>query len=114
MFQRCTSLEGKVVLPATTLVGSCYWAMLEGCAALEYVKMLAINYPTGYNGYTTYWMKDGATRGVFVKHINATWYNTGDDYVPANWRIIYFDPATERYWMDQQMAQECDENGNPI
>lgn len=51
---------------------------------------------------------------IFVKNINATWTNTGDSAVPTRWKVIYYDPALDKYYLDQQRSQECDDHGNPI
>ena len=58
-------------------------------------------------------MKDVNT-SVFVKHINATWTDTGSNGVPSKWKIIYYDPEEDKYYTSQDKSQECDDHGNPL
>ena len=66
------------------------------------------------NGCLGYWVSGVPSSGIFVKNINATWTTTGNSGVPTNWKIIYYDPALDKYYLDQQRSQECDDHGNPI
>ena len=62
------------------------------------------------------WMTSvpNVSTSIFVKHIDATWTDTGNSGVPSNWTIIYYDPAVDKYYTDQTRATECDDHGNPI
>lgn len=139
MFQNCSSLTKAPKLPATTVVNYCYYQMLQGCNSLTgkielpaitlagtnqcyanmlrfkptYVKMLAIT--LGTNSLSN-WLygADNISANIFVKHIDATWTDTGVSGVPTNWTIIYYDPTDDKYYTDQTKATECDDHGNPI
>jgi len=89
MFKGCTRLNSKAILPATTLQYQCYVYMFDHCSSLQYIKMLALTY-TSMN--MLYWVDNVAQSGVFVKHINASWNDTGIHAVPSGWTVIYFDP----------------------
>lgn len=108
-----TNLTGPFILPATNLAGTnqCYANMLR-CKA-TYVKMLAVT--LGTNSLNN-WLNGVAnvSTSIFVKHIDATWTDTGNSGVPSNWTIIYYDPAVDKYYTDQTRATECDDHGNPI
>lgn len=112
MFQN-TGITGAFYLPATTLAGTnqCYANMLR-CKP-TYVKMLAIT--LGTNSLSNWlYTADNISTNIFVKHIDATWTDTGVSGVPTNWTVIYYDPALDKYYTDQTRATECDDHGNPI
>lgn len=108
-----TNLTGPFILPATNLAGTnqCYANMLR-CKA-TYVKMLAVTLGTKSLNNWLYNVPNVST-SIFVKHIDATWTTTGNSGVPTNWTVIYYDPALDKYYLDQQRSQECDDHGNPI
>lgn len=124
MLYGCTSLISAPTLPALYLADAdrCYEAMFSGCtnAGFKYMKMLAIDIgdTTGSADYCTrvwmYQVKE-ATTSVFVKHIDAVWniqsYSMG---VPQKWKIIYYDPELNKYYLDQNRSTECDDHGNVI
>ena len=111
MFNNCTSLEAVPELPAETLVTYCYYYMFRSCIKINYIKALFISI-SGTNPLY-YWVNGVATTGIFVKHIDATWTTTGSNGVPTNWTIIYFDTATEKYYLSDKTT-ECDDHGNVI
>ena len=138
MFERCTSLTKAPRLPATTMANYCYYSMFQGCTSLTgtfilpatvattqcYVNMLRCN-PTyikmllidlGSTNALTSWLYGVANESsrILVKHIDAVWTTTGSSGVPTNWTVIYYDPALDKYYLDQQRATECDDHGNPI
>ena len=111
MFYSCTSLTTAPALPATTLTTFCYQNMFRDCSQLNYVKALFTTGPS--TTYTYYWVSGIASTGIFVKNINATWGTTGRHGVPSGWTILYFDPATEKYYLSDKTT-ECDDHGNVI
>lgn len=138
MFERCTSLTKAPRLPATTMANYCYYSMfnltnLTGPFILPatnlagtnqcyanmlrckptYVKMLAVTLGTNSLNNWLYGAPNVST-SIFVKHIDATWTTTGSSGVPTNWKVIYYDPALDKYYTDQTRATECDDHGNPI
>ena len=139
MFRNCTSLtEVDGGLPATTLVPNCYRNMFDGCTSLTTAPELNAKQTTSYSSAyqemfvntkvnylkcmsisvidATRWLNGvpNVSTSIFVKHINATWTNTGTSGVPTNWTVIYYDPALDKYYLDQQRQTECDDHGNPI
>jgi hypothetical protein len=85
MFSVCTSLENAPVLPATTLVSSCYNYMFSGCSKLNYVKALFTTAPS--SDYTRDWLNRVASSGTFVKNAAATWNVVGASGVPEGWTV---------------------------
>ena len=98
MFHDCTALTTAPELPATELTDSCYRAMFRGCSYINYIKMLCISTPAA--SALDSWLSGASPTGIFVKHINASWNMSGDHGVPNGWTVIFFDPATDRYWTD--------------
>lgn len=112
MFYNCTKLETAPELPAGTASASyCYQQMFIGCSKLSWIKMLAVT--VGSNALGN-WVKNVASTGIFVKHIDATWTTTGNNGVPTNWTVIYYDPSEDKYYTDQTKTTECDDHGNPL
>ena len=139
MFEACTSLVTAPVIAATTLAQNCYKQMFYNCTSLttipplyaealvtgcysimfrntkvNYIKALFLTQPT--TSYTQGWVQDipNVSTSIFVKHIDATWTDTGDSAVPSNWTVIYYDPSDDKYYTSQDKSQECDDHGNPI
>ena len=138
MFFNCTSLTSVQSLPWTTLANQCYMNMYYGCSSLltapelsasvvsqsgyyqmfrasgvNYIKMLATDISAS-DSLTNWTWGFGTRQGIFVKHIDAQWTTTGPSGVPTNWTVIYYDPSLDKYYLDQQRSQECDDHGNPI
>lgn len=114
MFNGCTSLTTAQQLPATTLASYCYSNMFYGCESLNYINAMftSITSTTGTSNINS-WVAGVSSTGIFVKNINATWTTTGDSGAPTGWTIIYFDPATEKYYLSDKTT-ECDDHGNVI
>ena len=108
---RFAPITTDVELPALTLMPTCYRQMLQG-AKVTWIKMLATDISA--SDCLTNWVLSVPASGIFVKHINAEWTTTGNSGVPTNWKVIYYDPALDKYYLDQQRSQECDDHGNPI
>ena len=89
MFLSCTSLTTAPELPATTLVSHCYYVMFTDCTSLSYVKAMFTSRPTpsGYEGWTGYWLRNVSPNGTFVKNSEATWTDRGSSSIPKNWSI---------------------------
>ena len=98
-------------LPALVLNTYSYINMFRG-TKVSYIKMLATDISA--NGCLDYWVSGVPSSGIFVKNIDATWTNVGARGVPNGWNIIYYDPALDKYYLDQQRQTECDDHGNPI
>lgn len=111
MFYNCTNITTAPNLPAITLGSNCYYGMFGNCTKLNYVKALFTTTPS--SSYTNNWLYGVASTGIFVKNINATWNVSGASGVPSGWTIIYFDPDTEKYYLDDKIT-ECDDHGNPL
>lgn len=100
MFKECTNLTTAPVLPATTFENAneqngyavyAYNDMFEGCRNLNYIKMMIVSIPNGYqiNEFTSDWVYQVASSGTFVKNGGASWNEVGNDGVPINWTIEY-------------------------
>lgn len=113
LFDGCTNLIDCPELPAETLANLCYANMLKK-TKITWIKMLATDISA--NSCLANWVANvpNVNTSVFVKHIDAQWTTTGNSGVPTNWKVIYYDPALDKYFLDQQRSQECDDHGNPI
>lgn len=113
MFYQCSKLTTSPILPASITSQECYSFMFHS-TKLNYIKMLATD--VSASNALTNWMygAPNTSTSIFVKHIDATWTNTGDSGVKSNWTVIYYDPALDKYYTDQTRATECDDHGNPI
>ena len=80
------------------------------CTKLEYIKCLLTS-----KSSTTFatWVNGVASSGIFVKHINATWTDSGANGVPSGWTVIYYNPSTDKYYLSDKTT-ECDDHGNVI
>ena len=117
MFQNCNKLTKAPDLMATILTGDCcYSYMFSGAQKLSYVKMLALNINVSNTKQLDNWMMyiNNTSGRIFVKHIDAIWTNSGVSGVLSNWTIIYYDPALDKYYLDQNRSTECDDHGNVI
>lgn len=111
-FRYCSELLDAPILPAITLNTESYYCLFDGCAKITYIKMLATDISA--SGALAAWVRGVSATGTFVKNINATWTTAGNNGVPTNWTVIYYDPALDKYYLDQQRQTECDDHGNPI
>jgi hypothetical protein len=87
MFRNCVNITEGMVLPALTLVDSCYSEMFYGCTNLSKIKMLATSIYA--NGCLGIWVSGVAAEGTFIKNAKATWTTTGANGVPTGWTIQY-------------------------
>ena len=88
MFCDCSSLESAPDLPASTLAGSCYNCMFDGCSSLNRIKCLAVT-PCDYLQYSTaVWTRGVSASGVFIKHPDNDWWETGDAGIPEGWTVL--------------------------
>lgn len=125
MFYGCTAITKTPELPATEVKSSCYRNMFYNCNSLNYIKLLMKN----YNNINNFNLIDNdnnmeffndlvyiiyiiQTDGIFVKNIEAQWDN--NFIVPQNWTVIYYDTNENKYYIDQNKEQECDDHGNII
>lgn len=117
MFQNCTGLTKAPDLIATSLNADvCFSYMFSGAKNITYIKMLALNINVSNVNQLQNWMANvgNTSDRIFVKHIDATWTTSGASGVPSNWKIIYYDPALDKYYLDQNRSTECDDHGNVI
>jgi hypothetical protein len=85
MFSGCTSLTTAPVLPATTLVNTCYYHMFYGCTNLNHVTCLATSITTMY--CTSDWLYDVSASGTFVKNSSMSGWTTGANGIPSGWTV---------------------------
>ena len=115
MFYSCSSLTTAPELPATNLVGFCYQSMFDGCQSLEKAPDLLASYVPNYGYYNMFencrklnyvkcmatgfggiystraWLKNVSSTGTFVKHPDATSWETGTfgaNGIPQGWTVI--------------------------
>lgn len=112
MFVACDYLTTGPLLLAETPSSYCYQSMF-GSRVLNYLKCLLKTNIVNGNNCLNQWMSNSAS-GIFVKHIDATWTTTGRSGVPSGYTIIYYDPALDKYYLDQNRDTECDDHGNVI
>lgn len=113
LFYGCTSLLDICEMPALTLTAQCYLGLLRN-TKVTWIKMLATDISASSCLENWIYGVPNVNTSVFVKHIDAQWTTTGYSGVPTNWTVIYYDPALDKYYLDQQRSQECDDHGNPI
>jgi len=73
------------MLPATTLAGSCYNMMFQGCTNLNYVKCLATDISAEW--CLDEWLDGVSASGTFVKASGATWAVAGENGIPSGWTV---------------------------
>lgn len=107
MFRSTAIIEAPILL-ANTLVKSCYQEMFSGCKEMRYIKILATD--VSASNCMIYWVSGTTNTSEFVqvKHIDATWSSA-----LSNWKIVYYDPSTDKYYLDDKTT-ECDDHGNVI
>ena len=92
MFVRCTSLTKAPELPATTLANSCYKNMFNVCTSLTSVTMLASSDQITDKGncclgwLTDAGTKEGISRKLILKDVDAYYALVDKDYLPDNWK----------------------------
>ena len=90
MFYKCTSLESAPKLPATTLKEKCYRMMFYGCSKLSTVTMLAPSDQISGARFTD-WLtnagtKEGISRTLIVKDVDAYYALVDKGYLPDKWK----------------------------
>jgi hypothetical protein len=83
MFSNCTNLTTAPVLPAGTLVESCYSYMFANCSKLNSVTCLATNISA--TDATTYWLQWVAATGTFTKAAGVTGWSSDGNGIPSGW-----------------------------
>jgi hypothetical protein len=71
------------VLPAETLVESCYNRMFDGCSSLKSVTCLATNISA--SKCTTNWLNGVASKGTFTKAASMSSWKPGASGIPSRW-----------------------------
>ena len=85
MYEDCKSLQLVAPLPAPQLVSYCYQSMYSGCNKLSVIRANFLTTPS--TSYTSSWVKNVASQGVFYKNPEATWDLSGTSGVPAGWVV---------------------------
>lgn len=112
MFYGCKLMTKSPILKPAVVSMTAYKELFRTNSNLAHITMLATD--VSATNCLLNWVNGVKSSGVFVKHINATWTNSGNSGVPNNWTVIYYDPADEKFYTNQQKTQECDEYGNAI
>lgn len=81
MFQGCTYLVSAPLLPATAGATNCYKNMYNSCSSLTTVKSM-LHSPSA--SYTDDWLEDVPSSGTFFYSIGQTW-PSGQDGIPSGW-----------------------------
>lgn len=114
MFYGDNKMTEAPALLSETLILRCYSQMFRNCSRLSYIKMLAIDGTDSDWGSNWLLAVPNNSSCIFVKHINATWTNSGaSSGVPTNWTIIYYNPTTDKYYLSDKTT-ECDDHGNVV
>lgn len=82
MFQGCKNLVSAPFLPATAGATDCYKNMYKNCSALTTVKS-ALVAPS--SSYTDDWLDGAASSGTFFYSKTASAWPTGVDGIPSGW-----------------------------
>lgn len=88
MFYGCSSLITPPNLPAQTLTDWCYGSMFFNCSSLTSISSNFTSWNSDGNS-TKYWVTGIETNGMFYNDNVGVIF--GDNYVPNNWKSIYFD-----------------------
>ena len=112
MFAYCSNItKAPDILTTTLSANNPFRTMFIDCKKLSYIKAMFLTTPS--NSYTLGWVNGVASKGIFVKHIDATWTNTGNNACPSGWTVIYYNPETDKYYLSDKTT-ECDNHGNVI
>lgn len=118
MFKGCIKLETAPTLPATGFGDSSYvvsdkfyYQMFQGCHNLNYIKCYL---GSTYKNCITDWLTDVSENGVYVANISQSMSFDVEQSIPSNWIIIYYDETQDKYYLDRQRENECDDHGIPI
>ena len=89
MFKDCISLTTAPDLPGNIIgfANLCYSGMFSGCTNLQYIKCLTLGIGSATSP-TFEWVSGVASTGTFVKHPNATWWETGISGIPEGWTVV--------------------------
>ena len=85
MFAGCEHLTTAPELPATTLATWCYRGMFENCPNLNYVKCLATDISATY--CTANWLDGVSPTGTFVKNSSMSNWPSGTSGIPSGWTV---------------------------
>ena len=117
MFQGCTSLTTAPELPKVSYASSSYVTcdsfydnMFRGCTSLNYVRC---GLTTSFKYVTRDWLTGVAENGIYV-FIMTTQNYFNNISIPSGWTIIYYDSANDKYYLDADKQNECDDHANPI
>ena len=89
-FEGCTSLQ-RVELPNITVIDGedAFYAAFRGCTNLSYIELPAERCDESDLHYCFFeWVKGVAASGTFVKHANATFWQSGIDGIPDGWTVV--------------------------
>ena len=85
MFMRNRNLIKAPVLPATILTQTCYFRMFYNCSSLNYIKCLATDISA--SNCLTDWVYGVSSSGTFIKDASTTW-PTGNNGIPTGWTSV--------------------------
>lgn len=84
MFFNCKSLVKAPELPAAELVNQCYYSMFYNCSKLNYIKVKATSWNTGY---ASSWVSGVSSSGTFVKYTNTDIVLNSQNGIPRGWTV---------------------------
>lgn len=88
MFSNCPSLETAPDLLARDLPLGAYKNMFDKCHSLRYIKCLATSYSSYDEAPTFWWADQVAPEGTFIKHPDASWWESGRSGIPEGWTVL--------------------------
>ena len=85
MFAECTNLTTAPTLSATTLAAMSYYIMFDHCRSLNKVTCLATDTSAFWS--TNGWLDGVAANGTFTKAASMTSWASGADGIPNGWTV---------------------------
>ena len=85
MFSGCIYMYESPLLPAKNLVSQCYAQMFYYCTGLKKITAMFTTAPS--SSYTSSWVSNVASTGMFVMSKNATWNVKGVNGIPSGWTV---------------------------
>ena len=86
LFRGCDALTAAPELPATILTESCYYNMFTQCAKLNAVTCLATDISASY--CTDYWLTDVSATGTLTTPASTAWTTNSESGIPTGWTRV--------------------------
>lgn len=87
MFVNCSNLVAGPIIAAETVVDYGCMTMFDGCSNISYINTRFRTLV--HDNALSNWLSNVASKGIFIKNVNATWTVTGTSGVPDGWTVYY-------------------------